>query len=416
MKLHFLLFPFVLLICQCTSQAQTVQQKKEVIEYQNRPAWAQWRSEGQGALRFLMHFADYQKKYTEMVYASFPGQEEFFDQQAKKSKQLPPPPKSAEVVKLGFVGDLMAVPNADGSFLSSEVLQALSSLDLVMGNLETPISQSSSFSPLKQSLSQYNSPQSYLNGIQQNGKPVFDFLTIANNHVYDRGNLGVKETVENLQAKGIMTHGYDDRKFVTLKRKNINFGVTTATWGFNKQLFGPEITYHIPVIGGIAPLNPKAIDLSYLKQALQEMKSNGVDFKIAFLHWGYEFELFPDPAIQNIARELIAAGADLVIGSHPHVLQPYEIVESGSHRGLVFYSMGNLATDMGHPLVRVGLLQSLQIWKDSKNQIGWSMDQSRLTKIENGDKVLVEFADENSEKDSELKKAIHYYREHLHLN
>jgi len=79
------------------------------------------------------------------------------------------------------------------------------------------------------------------------------------------------------------------------------------------------------VIPGIAPLDTGKIDLSSLDSILRRMSGDRMDIKIVYLHWGYEHELYPDPEIIKIARELARKGADIIIGSHPHVLQPNEI-------------------------------------------------------------------------------------------
>src|SRR5262249_52531090 len=143
-------------------------------------------------------------------------------------------------------------------------------------------------------------------------------------------------------------HGADQKKFALFSSKGILFGVVAATWGVNPQMFQGETKSPIWYLKGIAPLDKTKINLAQLKDSLVEMKKAAVGFKIVFLHWGFEFETYPDPVIQEVGRELIHAGADLVIGSHPHVLQPFEVVQADNHMGLIAYSMGNFVTSMAH--------------------------------------------------------------------
>ena len=174
-----------------------------------------------------------------MVLNPFPGQRAFFAAQKQLLANLPQPLESQSYVRVGFVGDLMEVPV--GLFISPEVLAVLQRMNFVLGNLETPVSQSSTISNFRNSLSQFNVSPSYLNALLLNGKSVFQFLSLANNHILDRGDQGVQETTQNLEAKGILVHGVDQKKFVTFFSKGICFGVTAATWGVNPQFFQGEV-------------------------------------------------------------------------------------------------------------------------------------------------------------------------------
>jgi len=306
-----------------------------------RPDWAQWRAEGKGIAKFFRHFFAYKEKSENMVLNAFPEQNAFFAAQKQMLAHLPQPPKSQTYVRIAFVGDLMEVPTINERFIAPEILTELQSMDFVLGNLETPVSQSSTISEFRNSLSQFNVPPNYLNALVMNGKSAFQFLSLANNHILDRGDLGVQETIQNVTAKNILVHGADQKKFVLFSTKGIRVGISAATWGVNPQAFQGKVTSPIWYLKGIAPLDKNHIDLSQLKDSLVEMKKAGVDFKILFLHWGFEFETYPDPIIQEVGRELILAGADLIIGSHPHVLQPFELVQAPDHQGLIAYSMGN---------------------------------------------------------------------------
>src|SRR6185437_7732994 len=133
-----------------------------------------------------------------------------------------------------------------------------------------PVSQSSAISKFRNNvLSQFNVLPDYLDALVVNGKPVFQFLSLANNHILDRGDLGVKETIQNAEARGISVHGASEKKFAIFNSKGIHFGITTATWGVNPHLsVAKSPIWYLP---GIAPLDKSKIDLTQLKDALREM-------------------------------------------------------------------------------------------------------------------------------------------------
>ncbi|MBI2786788.1 MAG: CapA family protein [Legionella longbeachae] len=407
------LFLIVYLYTSHKSSFSLNQQNHPESSFSERPKWAQWRAEGMGIVKFFTHFLEYKKKSETMVLNPFPGQKAFFAEQKKLLANLPQPLESQHYVKVGFVGDLMQVPNVKERFIASEVLTFLQNMDFVLGNLETPISPSSSISKFREYFSQYNVPITYLDALSINGKPVIQFLALANNHILDRGDLGVQETIKNVQDRGILVQGADEKKLALFVVKGISFGVASATWGVNPQLFQNKVNSHIWYLNGIAPLDKNKISLHELKNSLIEMKKQGVDFKILFLHWGFEFETFPDPMIQEIGRELIQAGADLIIGSHPHVLQPFELVQTENHKGLIAYSMGNFVTDMVNPFYRIGLIQELKVWLNAHKKVEWSLGVSRFTQINDIEHPQTAFA--TSTPSNDLADVITYYRKSLNL-
>lgn len=138
------------------------------------------------------------------------------------------------------------------------------------------------------------------------------------------------------------------------------------------------------------------------------MKNDNIDIKILFLHWGYEYELYPDKKIVNIGRKLAEAGADLIIGSHPHVVQPNEICLGNGYnplpenlkedydslsnyyykfndslgvprKSLIMYSLGNFTSAMYTPLCRLGLIQNVTLYKNrSTNLWDWALRESKF--------------------------------------
>ncbi len=114
---------------------------------------------------------------------------------------------------------------------------------------------------------------------------------------------------------------------------------------------------------------------------IKQMRDDGADFIIMYLHWGYEYELYPDPEIIRLGRELAKAGADLIIGSHPHVVQPSELYLDGDghqgRRSFIAYSLGNFTTTMYTPLCRLGAIKTFELFRDPiTKRVEWKIPET----------------------------------------
>jgi len=122
------------------------------------------------------------------------------------------------------------------------------------------------------------------------------------------------------------------------------------------------------------------------------MKAAKIDFKIVSLHWGHEYEYYPTIAQAKLAREIVALGADVIVGSHPHVQQPIEICEVNGYRSvksqaspcqlkdshsqiprkaLIIYSLGNFITVHPSPGLQLGLNLGISIFRNAESAIDW---------------------------------------------
>lgn len=149
----------------------------------------------------------------------------------------------------------------------------------------------------------------------------FNFFTIANNHVTDQGSRGLEETRLNLEELGIDFVGCPDTEVEECSSKIIN------KEKYNLGMVGLSMVYHM--------LNTDAA-----VEQVQAMASS-TDFVIVNIHWGVEYEHQFNKVQQNLAHSLIDAGADLIIGHHPHVVQGMEIYQDKA----IFYSLGNFVFD-----------------------------------------------------------------------
>ncbi|MBR6651175.1 MAG: CapA family protein [Clostridia bacterium] len=210
----------------------------------------------------------------------------------------------------------------------SEVESIISSADLAFINQETVISHSNE----PQSYPNFNSPVDIADDLVDVG---FDIISVANNHMLDHGALGLKETYDNWKKRNVTLVGCHEEnesgKYVTYIEKNgIRIGIVSYTYGTN---LGED-----PAKYGLYA--------SYLKYAdvageVAEARENA-DFVIVSVHWGKEGAMTPDEEQKKYAHIMADNGADVIIGHHPHVLQPIEWIDGANgNKTLCVYSLGN---------------------------------------------------------------------------
>jgi poly-gamma-glutamate synthesis protein (capsule biosynthesis protein) len=237
----------------------------------------------------------------------------------------------------------------------------LRSADLAIGNLEGVFDLSGG-KPVEAGIDPAYAdyrlllPSGAVNDLKQAG---FDLLGVANNHALDLGAEGLANTVELLEKAGIQPLGvkYPDHDNASFALKVID-GVRLAFLAVN--------TVPLPVaLTSGAPLEPYAWGddlLASVRAARQQ-----ADIVVVSIHWGFEYQTRQDPGQQEMAQELINAGADLVIGHHPHVVQGAEILATTGNSGqgrasFIAYSLGNFAFDQSEAESHHGL--ALRVFVD----------------------------------------------------
>jgi poly-gamma-glutamate synthesis protein (capsule biosynthesis protein) len=210
----------------------------------------------------------------------------------------------------------------------------LAAADVAVGNLESPISQTS---PPRLSASdgrqpyQLSAPVSAANHL---GQASFDLLGLANNHSLDNGPAGLAETAASLQQAGMTAMGAapgDEAYRPVIREVN---GVRLAFLAVNAVPDPGQAE-----AGGWARAE---WDEARLTAAITAARRQA-DAVIVSVHWGYEYQLRPDPWQEGAAATLLAAGADVVAGHHPHVAQPVRVDFAGGR--VVAHSLGNFVFD-----------------------------------------------------------------------
>lgn len=251
------------------------------------------------------------------------------------------------------VGDLMMherqlelayVGEDEYDFMSQYALAkaSLSAADYTIANLETTVGMYGdrpySGYPC------FNSPESLLHAIRDAG---VDFLTLANNHILDRYFDGMVTTVDNVEAFGFEHAG------AYRTREESETPVVVEVNGIKLGML--SYTAHTNAMERFCDAEATEFGVDYLSDAdfeadVEALKAAGAEVIIAMPHWGTEYERRPDADVRRTAEKMVAAGIDVILGSHPHMVQPIEWLtvetETGERTALVAWSLGNFIDNM----------------------------------------------------------------------
>lgn len=246
---------------------------------------------------------------------------------------------------LGIVAD--AIKRNGGHFLFAPTRSIFSSADVILGNLENPLCAGGE--PIFKWGPNFRASPEIAKLLSEAG---FDILGVANNHIRDYGDLGFLETLEHLSNAGVFSVGGDRdsssaSEAVLIEIGELSIGILAFTYR-QESVVGPN--------------RPGAADLDSPKcyEAVRRLRSK-VDTVIVFLHMDPEYSEYPAPHRIEMAHNFIDAGAEIVIGHHPHVPQGLEI-----YRGkLIAYSLGNFIfhTQKQRPLTSLGYLLKITLTK-----------------------------------------------------
>lgn len=193
-------------------------------------------------------------------------------------------------------------------------------------------------------------PSAIATSVKQNGA---DMCLLANNHIYDDGDKGITTTLDAMEENSLLYTGvrrttsdltYHIQDINGIKIGFFNYVYDTGAMG------GKSISINaLPVSEATAPLintfNYNRLESFYnsLQTGLEEMKDAGVEYTIAYIHWGNEYQTKENEVQRQIAAQLCELGIDALIGSHPHVVQPVDLLtnSAGNHKMLCVYSLGN---------------------------------------------------------------------------
>jgi len=265
----------------------------------------------------------------------------------------------AEPVRLIFVGDIM-LDDGPGRVIAERrdplapFAPLLADADYRIGNLECPFATTGK--PLDSKIYSFRADPRVLGVL----KGRFDALAVSNNHSGDYGQAAFLETLDHLKNLGIVSFGGGRN----LKEAHAPLwiekrGLRIAVLGYNE--FKPRSFEAGPYWPGIAWSED-----SQVLADIHAARAGGADVVIPFMHWGWERESAPTERQRKLARLMIDAGADAVVGGHPHVTQGTE-----TYRGKpIIYSLGNFVFDgFELPAAKIGWL--LRMTVDRGGVVSW---------------------------------------------
>lgn len=241
----------------------------------------------------------------------------------------------------------------------SDVADYIASFDLAFINQETLMCGDG------YSLSGYpnfNSPQDLGRDLADIG---FDIINIANNHSLDKGTKGLAATIDFYNSGEMssvtMIGGYMNKEDYDRIRTVEKNGITLALLSFTEHTNGHTLPQSSSVI---VPYTNDA-DMINKAKAAEEI----ADITICSVHWGDENNSVPNENQKRMARLLAENGVDVILGHHPHVLQPIEIIETDKGSTLCIYSLGNLLSAMEYWQNMVGGFFTFDIVKTSDGEV-----------------------------------------------
>ncbi len=289
-----------------------------------------------------------------------------FNSVGAEKTEVSVPEDSVLTVTLCFTGDLMChstqfnyanvgADTFDFTGVYTEVKTFLSESDFTVGNLETVVAgKNKGYSGYPY----FNAPDDFIYALKDAG---FDLLITANNHALDQGWDGVKRTIEIINDNQLYQTGTfvskEDRDSVRI------FEINSIKIAF---LAYSENTNGLPIPKG-KDFAINLIDEELMKNDIVKAREKNVDVVLVHLHFGQEYLREPDDYQKQIVNKIIEYGADIIIGGHPHVIQPVNFFKTNNAKldsGFVAYSLGNFVSNQRWRYSDAGLILNIQISKN----------------------------------------------------
>src|SRR5699024_177606 len=241
------------------------------------------------------------------------------------------------------------------------VKKYIDSADLSIANFETVIAgEEIAFTGFPK----FNSPKETLYSIKDAG---FNVLTTVNNHALDQGKTGIINTIntiEELGMKNVGTYKEPNNDILIEKVNDINLALLSYSYGFNgleSYLTEEELSYMV-----------NTIDEEKIEEDIKEAKELDADMVMIFIHWGKEYHKKPTEHQLELGNKMVEWGANMVFGSHPHVIQKSDMINHNGNDNYIIYSMGNFLSNqreetVGNRHTEDGVMVEIELEKNIKN-------------------------------------------------
>ncbi len=302
------------------------------------------------------------------------------------------PPEEVEVTEAPIVshlmvaGDIMShVPMIKDAYVAStgkydynhmmtEPAQQLQKADYAVGNMETVFGGGPNYTGFPN----FNSPDALAVAAKNAG---FDLVSTANNHTRDQGMDGIFRTLDVLDKVGLAHVG--TYRSATVRDGNSGIyvadvgGISTAflcyTYGLNGYSLPADMKFAVNIFNKDYTTTLREFDYDLIDADMAAARALETDLIAVMIHWGVEYQTTPNEYQKTIAKHLMEQGADMVLGGHPHVLQPYERikvtdVDGNTKNGFVIYSFGNfISNQMDEPATKSTIILDLELTKNPNN-------------------------------------------------
>ncbi len=271
-----------------------------------------------------------------------------------------------------FVGDAMAhqdqidrakeLGKATGAYDFSDyytlIAPAIQSADYAVVNLETPLGGGKGGYT---GFPCFSAPDSFAEELRRAG---FDLFLTANNHTLDRSDYGLRRTITVLDSLSIAHIGTYRNAAARAKEVPFITDINGIKIGFLNYTYG---TNGITAKDGAEVC---LIDRPAMAKEIERTRSAGAEFIVVCVHWGVEYQLTENASQRDLANWLIDQGVDMIIGGHPHVVQPMKVVTAKSGKRVpVVYSLGNFISNMKTGDTRGGAMVWCEIERDESGDV-----------------------------------------------
>lgn len=283
----------------------------------------------------------------------------------------PTEPYVVSTASIGVTGDVLmhspvmnAARKSDGTYDFSDnyvfMQDYFNSFDFMIANLEVTLGGTEAGE--YRGYPTFNCPDDVVDGLLVSG---VDMLLTANNHTYDTGHNGFIRTQQVLDEKGMLHLGTrqseEVKNYMVQDLNGIKVGMLCYTYETGDTSDGRKCLNGIPVSKDDTNLvnsfsyNDLEGFYSEVTTALASMDQEGADASIVFIHWGDEYQLSPNTHQTTIAQGLCDLGVDVIVGGHPHVIQPFETLTSETgHNTYCIYSVGNAMSNQRRDTLSTG--------------------------------------------------------------
>lgn len=230
----------------------------------------------------------------------------------------------------------------------------VTSADLAVGNLETTLAgDDNGFA--YHGYPNFNCPDSIIDSMKNAG---FDLILTANNHSYDTGSIGLSRTLEVVRDRELMYLGTkqdaEEPNYIIADCNGIRIGLMCYTYETGTEnpdtiaLNGAPLSVADSKLVNAFSYSELPAFYAEMEENIADMEANGAEAVMLFIHWGDEYDIEGNRTQKQMAQTLCDLGVDVIVGGHPHVVQPVELLTSAedeNHKTLCLYSMGNAVSN-----------------------------------------------------------------------